>query len=1458
MSISQPSSLAMPFLTLTAHPAIGAVLLDSRPAWVWNGEGNRILWSNRAGLDFFEVRSMHALLDRQFGDVHPARRHLARLARNAQADAPILDRLRFFLGDTTVTTSCLCKKLRVEGETVLLVIATEANRREEPHEERAKSLVTALAADGAIAAAFVNPDGHPWASAGEETEGLSAYWQALFRDQGRLHVMIAESNTPLRLAACTIVAEDAQGDHEARDRGYKGEQPQPLAALVRIGEQQDRHYLVLLHRPDTLDEQMAENLHLLTSELGGDDDAGGEPEGLSDREAVSLFPDIFHADARTPHADEPDLQHDSDMHPFLSDSPTKSFPGSENVKPGVSSVPSSEDRSQSSSGNVTNVVSLAPEAPKPSEESHAFDRNGGPYHFIWESDEVGRFSLVSDDLAKAVGAGHADIVGKDWPEISGWLNMDPDQKIAHAFESRDTWAGVTVHWPVEGHPLLVPVELTGLPVFGRYHGFQGFRGFGICHVDQALSGEFDEEIGKNTVNERLENTGTPQFAVTHELLSDDLLQAARAAVATTEAVISPAQGNGLEDNEDHRAEDEGTPVSEDRKDPLEETAKADDTAFDAETGDTDHPAAKRLSLPRNPYDLVTSLLQPPEPDSEEEQLQAPDPGQDDASEVVSKDEPLALSIGERSAFDSIAAVLKNNARPRLDDSDDMDDDYEELETFDDLGEDYEDEFEPDDTLTAVTALSEEAASLMQEPDAYVEPAQTTEPDGAVEIETAQQPDHIHEAESVVETVPQPPVHDDSILPTSSKQETRRDSVLRSAASAAFREIMALDPTFKSLRERTASRHEPEPDTHSEPETAAVIDEQPEGDMAAPLLDAPVESETRDDLETEFDAAQVQADLDEGTKELQDEVSLTEPDAELIEPEGIEEPVEETPADQETFADEPKEDEPDEALSSEMDIAEDEVEQEIEVDTSAQESSTALAAATIAGVAALGGPALWDRKAAASPLIDLLNKIPTAILVSANSEILFASRKALRALGYESAAALEEAGGMEGLFAGRPGDWLTKTDGRTTLRGADHVHRSVLACISSINWGERPAAMLTFEAAPDTPPGMGVSEEDEKIAELEAILDTATDGVVVLDETGHILRMNHSAEALFEVDRHEIAGNSFLDLIMEESHKDVLDYLNRLKSHGFASLLNDGRDIIGRVRTGGMIPLFMTMGRVAIPGTNRFCAVLRDVTDWKRTEETMLTEKLKAESASKQKSEFLTRVSHEIRTPLNAILGFSEVMMEEQFGPIGSERYKDYLKDISISGNHIMALLNDIMDLSKVESGKLDLNFEATQLNRLVAESVGIMQPQANREQIIFRTSLASDLPDIAGDDRSLRQVVLNLLSNALKFTPAGGQVIVSTLQEESGDVVLRIRDTGIGMSEDDIQSALEPFRQLATSRKDDGIGLGLPLTKALVEANRGRMRLSSKEKHGTLVEVTFPKKRVIEAEAKTEEAETLV
>ena len=243
--------------------------------------------------------------------------------------------------------------------------------------------------------------------------------------------------------------------------------------------------------------------------------------------------------------------------------------------------------------------------------------------------------------------------------------------------------------------------------------------------------------------------------------------------------------------------------------------------------------------------------------------------------------------------------------------------------------------------------------------------------------------------------------------------------------------------------------------------------------------------------------------------------------------------------------------------------------------------------------------------------------------------------------------------------------------------------------------------------------------------------------------------------------------------------------------------------------------------------------------WERNEQELIEARRRAETASSAKSDFLARVSHEIRTPLNSIIGFSEVMIEEKFGPIGNERYREYLKDVHSSGRHLLSLINDLLDLSKIEAGKLQMTFSSVALNDIAQQCVATMQPQAARERIIIRTALAPALPQVVADARSVRQIVLNLLSNSLKFTPAGGQVIVATALNDERAVVVRVRDTGVGMRENDIAAALEPFRQLATTPRG-GSGLGLPLTKAMAEANGAKFHLTSAPNEGTLVEITFP------------------
>ena len=234
------------------------------------------------------------------------------------------------------------------------------------------------------------------------------------------------------------------------------------------------------------------------------------------------------------------------------------------------------------------------------------------------------------------------------------------------------------------------------------------------------------------------------------------------------------------------------------------------------------------------------------------------------------------------------------------------------------------------------------------------------------------------------------------------------------------------------------------------------------------------------------------------------------------------------------------------------------------------------------------------------------------------------------------------------------------------------------------------------------------------------------------------------------------------------------------------------------------------------------------------------------AAAMRRLDFLAKVSHEVRTPLNSILGFTELMLEERLGAIGNARYKGYVEDIHQSGLYALSLLNDLLDISKIDAGKFDLDFNVVDVPELVEACVNSLQPLAKRERILLRTSLAPNLPAVIADRRRLKQILLNLLSNAIKFTNAGGQVIVSARLIDGEDLRLRVHDSGVGMTKDEVAAAMQPFHQLDTApRKQTGTGLGLPVTKALVESNRARLLITSERRAGTSADVIFAKDRLM-------------
>jgi signal transduction histidine kinase len=251
----------------------------------------------------------------------------------------------------------------------------------------------------------------------------------------------------------------------------------------------------------------------------------------------------------------------------------------------------------------------------------------------------------------------------------------------------------------------------------------------------------------------------------------------------------------------------------------------------------------------------------------------------------------------------------------------------------------------------------------------------------------------------------------------------------------------------------------------------------------------------------------------------------------------------------------------------------------------------------------------------------------------------------------------------------------------------------------------------------------------------------------------------------------------------------------------------------------------------------------------RAEAELVSARKAAESASRAKSEFLANMSHELRTPLNAILGFSEIIKSRTFGPV-NERYANYAGDIFNSGAHLLALINDILNLSKLEAGQLTLDEEDFDLGTTVEDCVGLVENQARRSNIRVCVAL-DEVCLIRADERRLRQILINLLSNAVKFTPAGGEVRVSSIKRNDG-LAICVSDTGIGMAPEDIPKALAPFGQVDSKvrRKLEGTGLGLPLAKKLVELHGGTFAIDSKLNAGTTVSFVLPAKRILETRAR--------
>lgn len=481
-----------------------------------------------------------------------------------------------------------------------------------------------------------------------------------------------------------------------------------------------------------------------------------------------------------------------------------------------------------------------------------------------------------------------------------------------------------------------------------------------------------------------------------------------------------------------------------------------------------------------------------------------------------------------------------------------------------------------------------------------------------------------------------------------------------------------------------------------------------------------------------------------------------------------------------------------------------------------------------------------------PAAGVLNCLPVGVLIARGAGTLFANRTLLDYLGYRDVAAFEADGGLARMFFGRPpGDPGARA---AAVQSVDGAALDVDVHLQTVEWEGEPATLVTLRRNRARLPGPEESalalarERDEKLARaradnslLRAIVETSGVAVAIVDDDGLIESATGAFAALFEAEKGAFDGLPLGALFSAEDARLLPPRLARMAEPGPLRLA---------ARVGGK-KFAATLRRLG--PRQRLCVDLRaEETDARNLE--LAAARDAAEQANAAKSDFLARVSHEIRTPMNAILGFSELMIEERLGPIGNERYKEYLKDVHASGQLVLSLVNDLLDLSKIEAGKLELDFDRVDANAVISECASLMQTQANKSRIVMRLSLTPGLPPVRADQRSLKQILLNLLSNAMKFNVPGGQVIVSSALTESGHVAIRVKDTGIGMSDDEIATALEPFKQVAASHKKLGTGLGLPLTKALIEANHASFTIRSRKNEGTLVEIVFPPPQVMAAE----------
>lgn len=378
---------------------------------------------------------------------------------------------------------------------------------------------------------------------------------------------------------------------------------------------------------------------------------------------------------------------------------------------------------------------------------------------------------------------------------------------------------------------------------------------------------------------------------------------------------------------------------------------------------------------------------------------------------------------------------------------------------------------------------------------------------------------------------------------------------------------------------------------------------------------------------------------------------------------------------------------------------------------------------------------------------------------------------------------------------------------------------------------------------------------QRRAMLNNVVEDSFDGIVIVNDLGTIQLSNPMTDRLLGLNRDNVVSRP-LSAVIPELDRMLQDVV----AGAIGEITNREVRIERQNGTHFIAEVALTVSELKETShetgpqrdQNVFIFTFRDITERKRTEEAERTAMEQAIAASRAKSEFLANVSHELRTPLNAIIGFSEMLNGEMFGPLGAEQYKDYVTDIHNSGTHLLEVINDILDMSKIEAGEMSLQEQDVDVAKVVRSSVRLIGERAKNAGLTVAEHIPKDLPRLNADARLVKQIMLNLLSNAVKFTPEGGKVSVEVSLARDGSLKLAVTDTGIGIASEDIEPALTPFGQVDTGlhRKYEGTGLGLPLVKSMVDLHGGTVEIQSVVDKGTTVIVTFNPDRTVRPPAK--------